>query len=194
MEGLKPEVEIKLKIASAAQGRILLKHAGFEVTVKRHLERNHVFDGPKGALRRSGQLLRLRNTGTVAVMTFKGKSQSGKHKVREEIEFTVSDFDRAVLLLSRLGFEATFRYEKFRTVYARPREHGHALLDETPIGTYLELEGAPSWIDRMARKLGFREADYITASYGSLYAAHCRQAGKPLSDFVFASKPTKGKA
>ena len=194
MEGLKQEVEIKLKIASAAQGRILLRHAGFEVTVKRHLERNYVLDNPKGTLRRSGQLLRLRQTGDGVVLTFKGKSQPGKHKVREEIEFTVPDFDRAGMLLSRLGYQATFRYEKFRTVFARPRQHGHAMLDETPIGAYLELEGAPGWIDRTAHKLGYSERDYITASYGSLYAAHCKQTDQAPGDFVFGSKLTKGKA
>ena len=191
---LKPEVEIKLKIASAAQGRILLRHGGFEVVTKRHLERNFVLDTAKGSLRRMGKLLRLRNSGEAVTLTFKGKSQPGKHKTREEIEFEVPDFDRAALLLERLGYQATFRYEKYRTVYARPRQHGHAMLDETPIGVYLELEGSPGWIDRMARRLGFGEGDYITASYGSLYAAHCKRADKPLGDFVFARQPTKGKA
>jgi hypothetical protein len=34
---------------------------------------------------------------------------------------------------------------------------------------YLELEGAPGWIDRNARRLGFAESDYSTASYYGLY-------------------------
>lgn len=191
---LKQEVEIKLRIASAAQGRILLAHAGFAVVTRRHLERNLVLDTGKRSLRRAGQLLRLRSAGPVALLTFKGKSRPGKHKTREEIEFTVDDLELASLLFERLGYRPAFRYEKFRTVYARPRESGHALLDETPIGAFLELEGSPRWIDRIAHRLGFREQDYITASYGSLYAAHCRASGKSLDDFVFARRATKGKA
>jgi adenylate cyclase class 2 len=48
-----------------------------------------------------------------------------------------------------------------------------ATLDETPIGVYMELEGSPRWIDRAARRLGFSERDYITASYGRLYLEWC---------------------
>ena len=72
-------------------------------------------------------------------------------------------------MLSRLDFIPTFRYEKFRTEYHRAGETGVATLDETPIGVYLELEGAPAWIDRSARRLGFAESDYSTASYYGLY-------------------------
>ena len=62
-----------------------------------------------------------------------------------------------------------FRYEKFRTEFQRRGSKGIATLDETPIGTYLELEGDPQWIDRMARTLGYEEKDYITASYARLF-------------------------
>ena len=60
-----------------------------------------------------------------------------------------------------------FRYEKYRTEFRQPRRAGVAMLDETPVGVYLELEGTPHWIDRTARRLGFQESDYITASYGA---------------------------
>ena len=61
----------------------------------------------------------------------------------------------------------------------------HAMLDETPIGPFLELEGPARWIDRMAKRLGFTEKDYVTASYGALWAAHQNAAGMPLEDFIF---------
>jgi hypothetical protein len=35
------------------------------------------------------------------------------------------------------------------------------MLDETPAGVFLELEGPSRWIDRTARRLGFAESDYL---------------------------------
>jgi len=72
-------------------------------------------------------------------------------------------------IAGRLGFNAVFRYQKYRTEYKQPSRSGVATLDETPIGVYLELEGQPAWIDRTAKKLGYTEQDYITSSYGRLY-------------------------
>jgi len=62
---------------------------------------------------------------------------------------------------------------------------GVATLDDTPIGVFLELEGAPGWIDRTARLLGFAEQDYITASYRSLYVDDCAARGIPPADMIF---------
>jgi adenylate cyclase class 2 len=61
------------------------------------------------------------------------------------------------------------------------------MLDETPVGAFLELEGAPRWIDRTARSLGFRESDYITASYGALYRQFCDMKGVAPGNMVFAA-------
>ena len=35
-----------------------------------------------------------------------------------------------------------------------PGSRGIAMLDETPVGTYIELEGSEAWIDRTARRMG----------------------------------------
>jgi adenylate cyclase, class 2 len=59
------------------------------------------------------------------------------------------------------------------------------MLDETPIGVYLELEGVPRWIDSSARRLGFAESDYSTASYGGLYADYCSKHGLPVTNMTF---------
>ncbi len=63
-----------------------------------------------------------------------------------------------------------------------------ATLDETPIGIYLELEGTPAWIDRTARRIGFREEDYITESYGRLYLDWCRKNRVKPGDMVFEDR------
>jgi adenylate cyclase class 2 len=59
------------------------------------------------------------------------------------------------------------------------------MLDETPVGVYLELEGTPHWIDLTARRLGFQESDYITASYGRVYLDWCAARGCKPGDMTF---------
>ncbi len=50
--------------------------------------------------------------------------------------------------LKALGFRPGFRYEKYRTSFRLPGLHMD--LDETPVGTFLELEGTPAG-DRTSR-------------------------------------------
>ena len=69
--------------------------------------------------------------------------------------------------------------------YSRAGEAGVVTLDETPIGVFLELEGPAAWIDATAVVLGFSEADYITASYGSLFFQHREATGGTSRDMVF---------
>jgi len=178
--GSKREVEIKLRLADAAEGRRRLRQAGFRVARRRVLERNVIFDTSGQTLRRRGLLLRLRTAGKQSLVTFKGPAEPGKHKIRKEIESELRGPEAFAEILEGLGYQPSFRYEKYRTEYV---EHsgtglrpvgagsgaGRAMLDETPAGTFLELEGPPRWIDRTARRLGFSEADYITASYAELH-------------------------
>ena len=173
-KGTHREIEIKLRLASVAQGRRLLGRAGFTVSKRRVFEENILYDTAESALRNSGSALRLRTSGKREVLTFKGPCEPGKHKSREELEMELGDRKTFEAILSRLGFQPVFRYEKYRAEYSRARTRGTATLDETPVGVFFELEGTPAWIDRTARELGFSEADYITAGYVEL---HRRAAG-----------------
>jgi adenylate cyclase, class 2 len=182
------EIEIKLGIADAGEGRRKLRAAGFRVARRRVFEANIVYDTPSSVLREQGKLLRLRTAGKVHTLTFKGPPSLGKHKSRVELEVSVSDAATAARVIEALGYEAKFRYEKYRTEFAKPGEAGIAVIDETPIGCFLELEGPPRWIDRTARALGFRESDYNTKSYGTLYLDYCRERGIRPAHMVFRRK------
>ncbi|MGH9709722.1 MAG: hypothetical protein ACRD37_04160, partial [Candidatus Acidiferrales bacterium] len=61
----------------------------------------------------------------------------------------------------------------------------HLDLDETPIGTFLELEGDKQAIDAAARALGYGEKDYIAASYLELYLEECEGRGIKPGNMVF---------
>jgi adenylate cyclase class 2 len=206
------ETEIKLAIGDlpALIGR--LKELGAKPK-GRVLERNSVFDTDGGALRQRGMLLRLRvetpaRSGFASagakrmVLTAKspapvdGNEKAGKYKEKLEREIVLLDPLRRArgakptlrdrgwpFALGVIGFQSKFRYEKYRTTYAL---RGAVLdLDETPIGVFLEIEGKPAAIDRVARELGFGVEDYIRANYFQLYAAARRRKGKEVRHMLF---------
>jgi len=129
-------------------------------------------------------LLRLREYGELRILTFKGPPEPGPHKTREEIETSTGDAAALRELLMRLGYVVVFRYEKYRAEFAR--DSGLAVVDETPVGVYIELEGEPEWIDARAASLGFTPRDYITASYGALYFDWCAERGVEPSHMEFS--------
>ncbi len=179
------ETEIKLAVPDAKTARDLLRAAGFQVSKRRVFETNLVFDTPEMSMRRASTLLRVRQAGGAATLTFKGPPDVGRHKSREELELEISDARAMGAIIERLGLGPVFRYDKYRTEYRQPGHSGMAMLDETPVGVYLELEGPPAWIDRTARKLGFVEEDYITTSYARLYLEWCERSGVRPKDMVF---------
>ena len=167
------EIEIKLAYQGTAEAaQTMLEQHGYKLIEPRTLEADQVFDRRR-ELRDSDQLLRLRRTRDKtqdrALVTYKGPGAKGIHKSREEIEFDVSDPEAFTLVLERLGYYPSFRYEKYRTKFASAGEPGFITIDETPIGIFLELEGAPEWIDQTAARLGYPPAKYLTCSYASLY-------------------------
>ncbi len=179
------EIEIKLPLRDLQDGKRRLRQAGFRVWKRRVFEENTLFDTPGLKLRKARSLVRLRRAGRHLKMTYKGPPQPSRHKYREELELDISSAETMAAILDRLGLAPVFRYQKNRTELRQSSGGGVATLDETPIGTYLELEGAPAWIDRTARKLGYSEADYITASYGALYLDWCKKSGRQPGDMVF---------
>lgn len=179
------ETEVKLRVTSAAQAEDLLRAACFSPQHERAFEANTVFDTPAKTLLASRHLLRLREFRGEAILTFKGAPLEGPHKSRPEWETTAGDGAALRSILEALGYRAFFRYEKYRTCFLRQGEPGHAVLDETPMGVFLELEGPGDWIDRVAATLGFHPADYITASYGALWREECLSRGVEPDDMTF---------
>jgi adenylate cyclase, class 2 len=183
------ENEIKLAVANPAAGRKLFRAAGLRVSKPRVLEINLVFDTPDHGILHAGALLRLRQVGKLGILTYKGPTDAdGPHKSRQEVESEVENPDAVRFILERLGYQPVFRYDKFRTEFRRPGESGTATLDETPMGSYLELEGSPRWVDRTAGRLGFSPAEYIKSSYGRLWSEHCAAHGQPWGDMLFPAR------
>ena len=162
------EVEIKFQIADINGLTAALQKAGFQLVTGRTHEMNVLYDLPGDVLRGRGQLLRLREYGDRWTLTFKDKgSTQSRHKSRPEIETRLENGPAMGQILESLGFTPSFSYEKYRSEWTD--QHGHVVIDETPVGNFGEIEGEPEWIDRVAARLGITEQQYITASYTELF-------------------------
>jgi adenylate cyclase class 2 len=183
------EIEIKFRIEDVPALNRRLRAAGFRrVTAPTH-EMNTLYDVRGLALRKRGELLRLRKYGEVWVLTHKAKAAVGRHKTRVETETRVSDGPKMDAILSALGFRPTFRYEKYRAEWSDG--HGHVVVDETPIGNFGEIEGAARWIDATAKALGIGPADYITDTYAGLFFGWKRRARSAAREMTFKAVGAK---
>lgn len=165
------EIEIKIRIADTAEICRQLTKMGFRVSMEKEFEQNIVFDTGDFRLGKKGCLLRLRKTGSRHILTFKRPSparpKSEEYKIREEIETQVENFEATRAILSGLGFEMSFIYEKYREVFSRGIIK--IMVDETPIGNFIEIEAPEAEIDAVSRELGFSRADYIVDNYRTLF-------------------------
>jgi adenylate cyclase class 2 len=179
------EIEIKFPIVDRTTLREKLETIG-RLKKARLFEDNIVFDDERGTLFKKRQLLRLRSSGAV-LLTFKNPVEQGRYKIMEEHEVVVSDFNSALSLLTGLGYRQVFRYQKYRTEYRVNK--ATVLLDETPIGDYVEIEGETQMIDRIAHQLGFDINEGISKNYLQLFREYARRH-EDGTDMVFRSEGT----
>jgi len=179
------EIEIKLHLQDGVAARERLEGIGYTVRHPRVLEADQLYDRADGELEASSRALRLRSAGGVWTLTYKGPPDDGPYKSREEIELGVKDGRAMQQVLFALGYYAAFRYEKYRTVFTCDGEPGVVMLDETPMGDFLELEGPGDWIDRTTAKLGFLTKDYVLSTYPKLYEGYQKKHPRLPRNMVF---------
>jgi len=179
------EIEIKFRIKDIDALSARLRELGFEQVTPRTHEMNTLFDLPGQPLRNRGDLLRLRKYGESWVLTHKskGKGNNGPHKIRVETETRIQDGAKMEAILRGLQFEPSFRYEKFRAEWKGGQ--GNVVIDETPVGTFGEIEGPPEWIDSVARDLDIDREDYITETYAGLFLTWKRHTGSKAQEMTF---------
>jgi adenylate cyclase class 2 len=194
------EVEVKLKVGDLLDGqdrfaaiKTRLEEMGASLIHPREFEDNLAFDFPDRSIVRAGSLLRVRILARGSVLTFKGPvvpipglsgseptAESPPMKVRRETELAIpfEETDALLAIIRGLGMEQVYRYQKFRTTWAW--KGLHIMLDETPIGIYVELEGDRALIEAGAKALGYFPDDFITKSYRDLHLEHLDQGGEGL--------------
>src|SRR5262249_19246426 len=133
------------------------------------------------------------------VLTFKqptvrgGSGEGARFKIREETETELTDSGALTKIFEGLGMGGWVSYEKYRTTWklAAKEKWAKDLLievDETAVGTFVELEGPPDAIDRAAKTFGFARKDYLLKNYLALYAEDCRRRGVAPGNMLFATK------
>lgn len=144
-------------------------------------ETNWVLDRESDLVGR-GELLRVRSQRAGARLTFKGPARfEDGTKIRSEREVGVDDHESVLAILGALGFEVSRRYEKFRETWRL----GSVLvcLDHTPIGDFVEFEGAMA--DQIAKRFRFLPAEAERANYLELYEAYRQDHPETPEDMVF---------
>jgi adenylate cyclase class 2 len=178
------EREVKLRFPSVDEARAAVIAAGASPLRSRRLQEDAMFDTLDESLRRQGSALRIRSESGRSLLTLKGPVQPGPMKLREEHETVVGDGDVLRQVLQNLGLQIWFRYQKYREEFAA--EDVTIAVDETPIGTFLEIEGGEAAILQMTRALGRTPDDFILDSYRSLFLVHRTHFGLDGNDMVFA--------
>jgi adenylate cyclase class 2 len=189
------EIELKFSVADTKALRAAVIGCGFRLLTDRTFESNTLYDTPDRKLRARKEILRLRQYGDRCTVTHKRQAGNGgeagsRYKTRVETESVVEDGSALAEIFARLGYGPVFRYEKYRTEWESGE--GHLVLDETPIGVWAELEGAPAWIDAMLERLGVASAQCSTDSYGTLFVKWKAASGSPAENLTFDEVGTAG--
>jgi len=177
------EREIKLRFTSAQEAREAVLGLGATPVRGRRFQDDALFDTEREDLRQRRSALRLRREDARSYLTFKGPVQPGPMKLREELETAVSDADVLQRVLEHLDLRVWFRYQKYREEFAL--DGVVVAIDETPIGTFVELEGTEAGITAAAEGLGRTTADYILDSYCGLFLRNREALGFRGSHMVF---------
>ena len=180
------EIEVKFYLRDQAGLRQRLLGLGALPAQERVHEVNLRFDTPEHALSQAGQVLRLRQD-TEARLTFKGAGQEqAGARLRQELEFTVGDFEAARQVFEALGFQVYMMYEKYRATYRL----GQVLvtLDEMPYGNFAEIEGPDGeTIRQAAGQLGLDWEARSLDAYTFLFEKAKAALGIDCQDLSFAN-------
>lgn len=178
------EIEVKFVLDDLAAMRRRVVDMGAVLKTPRTYESNVTYDTVEGRLRQDGRLLRLRRDRR-NVLTYKEPlaHEDADFKVRREFEVEVSDFAQAQAIVERLGFAASMRYEKYRETFTYAG--AEIVLDELPVGNFMEIEATREQIRGITAALGLDFAARLRSSYGDILEAVCAAYDLPLSDMTF---------
>jgi adenylate cyclase, class 2 len=195
------EIELKFPVSDPESLQTRLAQLGFHLDTPRTFEHNTLYDTPARDLRARREILRIRQYGPLCTVTHKRQPDQQdpvditRYKVRIETETAVAEGAALAEIFRQLGYTPAFIYEKYRTEWSHPTEPGspdiaHLVIDETPIGNYVELEGPTDWIDQTLAKLAIDPSTCLTDSYGKLFLDWKQRTGSAAENLTFAEIST----
>lgn len=182
------EREVKLLFPTTAAARAAVLAAGAVLADARRLQDDSLYDLPDETLRKQGCVVRIRterwtDRPDTTTLTVKGPVQSSQMKLREEHETRVEHAEALMRAFDALGMHVWFRYQKYREEFSTPGVV--VAIDETPVGTYVELEGDEDAILTMTTALGRSPADFIIDSYYRLFMKRRDEFGLAGPHMIF---------
>ena len=177
------EREVKLFFGSADEARAAIVGTGASPLRSRRLQEDALFDTADSTLRQRGCALRVRTESGRSLVTFKGPVQPAAMKVREEHETVIGDGEMLIRIFEALALRVWFRYQKYREEFAAADLT--IAIDETPVGTFVEIEGGEEAIVSMTEALGRTPADFILDSYYRVFMNRREQFGLTGDEMVF---------
>ncbi|ADB58894.1 class IV adenylate cyclase [Archaeoglobus profundus] len=158
------EVEVKFRLEENVKRKIE-EVAEFVCEV---CERDIYFNHPCRDFLETDEALRVRKSEKV-FLTYKGPKIDRETKTREEIEVEISDFDKAVEIMKKLGFKPVAEVFKVRRIY-RMGDATICIDNVKDLGGFVEIEIKSENVEE-AKRLVFKIADKfglrnpITKSY-----------------------------
>jgi adenylate cyclase class 2 len=150
----------------------------------KHFETNTCFENTDHSLREQDILLRLRKDDKNR-LTFKAPPAESDEdfKVYRELEVQVDDHDTCLAILKNLGFQPEQTYEKWRETFALGDTK--LLIDTTPYGVFLEIEGSKPDIVDIADRLDLKWEERILLNYLAIFEIIRRKECLPFCDMTF---------
>jgi len=181
------EQELKIPVADLGTVRERLAEVGARRLNPSRREVNVLFDTDDGEIARTDRALRLRRVDGRWILTYKGPpTYRGPVKEREELETVVESGEVVEAILGYLGLRPAVRYEKDREVWTW--KGLEIVLDRTPMGDFVEIEGPEDGLAQAAREVGLDPDSALQGSYVTLwerYRAEHPELGLP-HDMVFS--------
>jgi adenylate cyclase class 2 len=182
------EIEVKFGLDNPAPMREALIRAG-AVSHGVVSEMNIRLDSSHRQLSQQRVVLRIRvNTAgghkeTLLTVKSPGENTGSAISIRHEYEVSVSDGGTLLEALGVLGYQPYLRYEKRRETLLLADVQIE--IDETPVGWFMEMEGAETAIRMLVARLGLDLADALPYSYADLLAHAKDRFTLPTNDFTF---------
>ncbi len=167
------EIELKVTINKKDKQRIrkLLLKLGATFEGKSR-QKDYLFNSTYFDFAKTDEALRIRDEQTATsrhvFLTYKGspKFNSDGHKIREEYETEVANFEIMQKILLAIRFKKRIYIEKIRMSYILGNLK--IAIDKLRFGTFLEIEGNEKEIEVLRIKLGLQDATPIRKGYAHL--------------------------
>lgn len=180
------EIEVKFLIAEPEATRTDILALGGE-SLGRHFEHNTRYDDDQGTLLQNRHLLRLRKA-RQTVLTYKlppDVAGLDEFKVYREMEVVVNDFDAMDSIIKTLGFAPHQIYEKWREAFNLA--DAQIVMDTLPFGEFIEIEGTPEAVRRIAGQLGLNWRDRVLHTYLEIFRLLQQDQSLAFNDLTFTN-------